>query len=167
MPCVQIVSDETNCSVDMIRPDHLASLVSGPTIDMPARRTPDGAQHATTGRQSLASTGVYRRQQASQLVDTRRMHDDRAAEGERNAVRVWDAAIHRAEVVSLSVIRMELEAVLAVDAGAVPGSGWDLTAGPNGLPVVPVIRGPARQAVARRRCGRRRFGSDRRDPCSA
>jgi hypothetical protein len=36
----------------------------------------------------------------------------------------WDAAAHRADVVILAAIRLELDAVLAVDAGAVSGSTW-------------------------------------------
>jgi nucleoside phosphorylase len=45
----------------------------------------------------------------------------------------WDA--HQADVVILAVSRLELDAVLAVDAGAVPGSTWEVVHRPNGLPV--------------------------------
>ena len=42
---------------------------------------------------------------------------------------------HRADVVILTAIRLEFEAVLKVDAGAVPGSKWEIVDGPSGLPV--------------------------------
>ncbi len=47
----------------------------------------------------------------------------------------WDAAKRRADVVILTAIRLEFDAVLEVDAGAVPGSTWEVVSGPSGLPV--------------------------------
>jgi len=41
----------------------------------------------------------------------------------------------RVDAIVLTVLRSELDAVLAVDAGAVPGSTWELATGPSGLPV--------------------------------
>lgn len=41
----------------------------------------------------------------------------------------------RADVVILTAIGLELDAVLRVDAGAVPGSSWETSSGPTGLPV--------------------------------
>jgi hypothetical protein len=49
-------------------------------------------------------------------------------------VSAWDAT-SRADVVILTAIRLEFDAVLEVDAGTVPGSVWERAAGPNGLPV--------------------------------
>jgi len=49
-------------------------------------------------------------------------------------VSAWDAA-RRADVVILTAIRLEFDAVLEVDAGAAAGSVWEIVAGPNGLPV--------------------------------
>lgn len=46
-----------------------------------------------------------------------------------------DIGTRRADVVILTAIRLELDAVLEVDAGAVPGSAWEQVAGPSGLPV--------------------------------
>lgn len=65
----------------------------------------------------------------------------------------WDRELRRADVVILTAIPLELAAVLAVDAGAVPGSVWERVTGPSGLPVAfrPfVIKGgrPLRVAVA-------------------
>jgi len=59
----------------------------------------------------------------------------------------------RADVVILTAIRLEYDAVLKVDAGAVRGSTWERTTGPSGLPLafrsfeVPTGR-PLRVAVA-------------------
>jgi len=59
----------------------------------------------------------------------------------------------RADVVILTAIRLEYDAVLKVDAGAVQGSTWERTTGPSGLPLafrsfdVPTGR-PLRVAVA-------------------
>jgi nucleoside phosphorylase len=50
-------------------------------------------------------------------------------------VSVWDAATQRADVVILTALRLEFDAVLAVDAGAVSGSAWEIAAGPRELPV--------------------------------
>jgi nucleoside phosphorylase len=50
-------------------------------------------------------------------------------------VNEWDAGTRDADVVILTAIRMELDAVLKVDAKAVPGSTWELVSGPSGLPV--------------------------------
>lgn len=45
-----------------------------------------------------------------------------ARDGETHRVDVaWDAETQRADVVILTALRLELEAVLAIDAGAVPG----------------------------------------------
>jgi tetratricopeptide (TPR) repeat protein/nucleoside phosphorylase len=41
----------------------------------------------------------------------------------------------RADVVILTALGLELDAVLRVDAGAVPGSSWETSSGPSGLPV--------------------------------
>lgn len=41
----------------------------------------------------------------------------------------------RADVVILTAIKLELDAVLKVDAGAVAGSSWEEAIGPSGLPV--------------------------------
>lgn len=65
----------------------------------------------------------------------------------------WDPGMRRADVVILTAIRLEFDTVLKVDAGAVPGSVWDLTTGPSGLPVAFrafVVEGgrPLRVAVA-------------------
>lgn len=46
----------------------------------------------------------------------------------------WDPA-RRADVVILTAIRQEFDAVLDVEAGAAPGSAWELGVGPTGLPV--------------------------------
>jgi nucleoside phosphorylase len=43
--------------------------------------------------------------------------------------------MRRADVVILTAIRLELDAVLKVDAGAVNGSAWEVTTSPNGLPI--------------------------------
>lgn len=40
-----------------------------------------------------------------------------------------------ADVVVLTAIRLELDAALAVEAGAVPGTSWEVVDGPSGLPV--------------------------------
>jgi nucleoside phosphorylase len=48
---------------------------------------------------------------------------------------VWDKAAQRADVVILTALRLEFDAVLAVDDGAVSGSAWEIAAGPGGLPV--------------------------------
>ena len=59
----------------------------------------------------------------------------------------------RADVVILTAIRLEFDAVRQVDAGAVPGSMWEIASGPSGLPVAfrsfEVARGrPLRVAAA-------------------
>jgi len=65
----------------------------------------------------------------------------------------WAEAWRRADVVILTALRLEYDAVLQVDAGAVRGSTWERTTGPSGLPVafrsfeVPTGR-PLRVAVA-------------------
>jgi nucleoside phosphorylase len=46
-----------------------------------------------------------------------------------------DAGLRHVDVVILTAIRLELDAVLKVDAGAVPGSAWEEASGPSGLPV--------------------------------
>lgn len=46
-----------------------------------------------------------------------------------------DRETHRADVVILTAIRLEFNAVLKVDTGAVPNSMWLLVKGPSGLPV--------------------------------
>jgi hypothetical protein len=43
--------------------------------------------------------------------------------------------MRRADVVILTAIRLELDAVLKVDAGAVKGPAWEVTTIPNELPV--------------------------------
>jgi nucleoside phosphorylase len=65
----------------------------------------------------------------------------------------WDPGTRRADVVILTAIRLELDAVRRIDAGAVTGSVWEETQGPSGLPVAfrsfEVDRGrPLRVAVA-------------------
>jgi nucleoside phosphorylase len=50
-------------------------------------------------------------------------------------VSVWDAATQRADAVILTALRLEFDAVLAVDAGAVSGSAWEVVPGPRELPV--------------------------------
>src|ERR1041384_2945566 len=52
-----------------------------------------------------------------------------------SAVREWDPETRRADVVILAAIRLEFDAVLKVDAGAVDGSSWESERGPSGLPV--------------------------------
>jgi tetratricopeptide (TPR) repeat protein/nucleoside phosphorylase len=47
----------------------------------------------------------------------------------------WDAQTRRADVVVLTALRMELDAVLKVDDGAVPGSNWEVVRGPSGSSV--------------------------------
>lgn len=47
----------------------------------------------------------------------------------------WDGDTRRADVVILTAIPLEFDAVLKVDAGAVPGSSWEPAKGPSGLPV--------------------------------
>src|SRR6185503_19871534 len=65
----------------------------------------------------------------------------------------WAGQWRRADVVILTALRLEYDAVLEVDAGAVKGSMWERSTGPNGLPLafrsfeVPVGR-PLRVAVA-------------------
>lgn len=43
--------------------------------------------------------------------------------------------MRRADVVILTAIRLEFDAILKVDAGAVPGSMWEEVMGPNGMPI--------------------------------
>ena len=45
------------------------------------------------------------------------------------------AGERRADVIVLTAIPLEFEAVLDVEAGAVPGSSWDKLSGPSGLPL--------------------------------
>ncbi len=47
----------------------------------------------------------------------------------------WQPGTRTADVVIITAIRLELDAVLKVDDGAVPGTVWELEAGPSGLPV--------------------------------
>jgi nucleoside phosphorylase len=54
--------------------------------------------------------------------------------GDGSTVSEWGAD-RRADVVVLTALRMEFDAMLQVHAGAVPGSEWELVTGPNGLPV--------------------------------
>jgi nucleoside phosphorylase/tetratricopeptide (TPR) repeat protein len=61
--------------------------------------------------------------------------------------------MRRVDVVILAALPLEFDAVLQVDAGAVPGSAWDRARGPSGLPIAfrpfVVSRGrPLRVAVA-------------------
>lgn len=65
----------------------------------------------------------------------------------------WDLETRRADVVILTALRLEFDAVLDVDAGAVPGSAWEQTRGPDGLPLafrpfVVAHQRPLRVAVA-------------------
>jgi hypothetical protein len=59
----------------------------------------------------------------------------------------------RVDAVILTALPLEFDAVLQVDAGAVPGAAWDRARGPSGLPIAfrsfVVNRGrPLRVAVA-------------------
>lgn len=55
--------------------------------------------------------------------------------GTERFVSQWGAPTHRTDVVIATAIRLEFDAVLAVDAGAVPGSAWETIAGPSGISV--------------------------------
>ena len=65
----------------------------------------------------------------------------------------WAEPWRRADVVILTALRLEYDAVLQVNAGAVQGSTWERTTGPSGLRLalrsfeVPTGR-PLRVAVA-------------------
>ena len=47
----------------------------------------------------------------------------------------WTAESRHVDVLVLTVLRLEFDAVLRVDAGAVPASTWEVTHGPSNLPV--------------------------------
>jgi nucleoside phosphorylase len=79
------------------------------------------------------------------------MSDD--AVGRGSTVMEWSRQSRRVDVVILTALRLEYDAVLQVDTGAVRGSTWEHTTGPSGLPVAlrafetPAAR-PLRVAVA-------------------
>jgi nucleoside phosphorylase len=54
---------------------------------------------------------------------------------EPDAISGWSRGTRPVDVVILTAIRLEFDAVLQVDAGAVPGSAWERATGPSGLPV--------------------------------
>jgi nucleoside phosphorylase len=47
----------------------------------------------------------------------------------------WEMRTRRVDALILTAIRLELDAVLCVDAGAVPNTNWEMSSGPSGLPV--------------------------------
>jgi hypothetical protein len=47
----------------------------------------------------------------------------------------WGEPWRRADAVILTALRLEYDAVLQVNAGAVQGSTWERTTGPSGLPL--------------------------------
>jgi hypothetical protein len=48
----------------------------------------------------------------------------------------WARQARGADVIILTALSLELDAVLQVDAGAVPGSVWEEVEAPSGLPVL-------------------------------
>jgi nucleoside phosphorylase len=52
-----------------------------------------------------------------------------------NAMTGWAGQSRRADVVILTALRLEYDAVVQVDAGAARGSAWEPTTGPSGLPL--------------------------------
>lgn len=94
------------------------------TATLPKSR---GPRRPRPARRHRADTALDNQQRGSEAAN--------APMGTGTAGTTWQAGARTVDVVIMTAIRLEFDAVLKVDEGAVPGTTWEVEAGPSGLPV--------------------------------